>query len=88
MLNLDADRKFDQLTAELKHFIDCVRTGAAPRVSGTAGRDALELAERVLSALREHPWEGTADGPLGPQGTPPPAGFLFPPMQIHRTEAA
>jgi predicted dehydrogenase len=88
VLNLDADRKFDQLTAELKHFVDCVRTGRTPRVSGADGRDALELAERVLLALRQHPWEGTADGPQGPQKTPAPAGWLFPPMQLHRTEAA
>jgi predicted dehydrogenase len=88
VLTLDADRKFDQLTAELKHFIDCVRTGHTPCVSGSDGRDALELAERILAALREHPWEGSADGPHGPQGTPAPAGWLFPPMQIHRTEAA
>jgi predicted dehydrogenase len=88
VLNLDADRKFDQLTAELKHFIDCVRTGGTPRVNGSAGRDALGLAERILAALREHPWEGTASGPQGPQGTPEPAGWLFPPMQIHRTHAA
>jgi len=88
VLNLDADRKFDQLTAELKHFIDCVRTGQTPRVTGGAGRDALELAERILAALRDHPWEGTSDGPHGPQGTPPPAGWLFPPVSILRDEAA
>ncbi|MBP3956231.1 Gfo/Idh/MocA family oxidoreductase [Gemmata sp. G18] len=88
VLNLDADRKFDQLTAELKHFIGCVRTGATPRVTGTDGRDALELAERVLDALRVHPWEGTPAGPHGPGGLPTPAGFLFPPIQLARTEAA
>ena len=27
VLNLDGDRKGDQLTAELQHFVDCVRTG-------------------------------------------------------------
>ena len=27
VLNLDSDRKGDQLTAELKHFVDCVRAG-------------------------------------------------------------
>ena len=88
VLNLDADRKFDQLTAELKHFIDCVRTGRKPRVSGTDGRDALELAERVLGALRAHPWEGSAEGPHGPKTPPQPAGWLFPPIQIARPEAA
>ncbi|QJW96312.1 Gfo/Idh/MocA family protein [Frigoriglobus tundricola] len=87
VLNLDADRKFDQLTAELKHFIYCVRTGHGPRVSGRDGRDALELAERVLAALRAHPWEGSAEGPHGPK-PPRPAGWLFPPIQIARPEAA
>ncbi len=88
VLNLDTDRKFDQLTAELKHFVDCVRTGRKPRVSGTDGRDALELAERVLGALRDHQWEGSAAGPLGPKAPPQPAGWLFPPIQIARPEAA
>lgn len=87
VLNLDGDRKHDQLTAELRHFIDCVRTGKTPRVSGADGRDALELAERVLAALRAHEWEGRADGPHGPQ-PPTPAGWLFPPIQIARPEAA
>jgi predicted dehydrogenase len=90
VLNLDGDRKGDQLTAELRHFLECVRTGSTPRVSGQAGRDALELAERVLAALRAHPWEGetAADGPLGPSGLPTPAGYLFPPVQIARPDAA
>lgn len=88
VLNLDGDRKGDQLTAELKHFLDCVRTGKQPRVSGEDGRDALALAERVLAALRAHPWEGSAEGPLGPGGLPQPAGYLFPPIQIARSDAA
>ena len=88
VLNLDGDRKGDQLTAELKHFVDCVRTGNQPRVTGRAGRDALELAERVLTALRTHQWEGASDGPLGPGSLPTPAGYLFPPVQIARTDAA
>src|SRR5205807_7121265 len=42
VLNLDGDRKGDQLTAELRHFVDCVRSGRKPRVTGEDGRDALE----------------------------------------------
>ncbi len=89
VLNLDADRKRDQLTAELRHFVG-LRADAAstPRVTGEDGRDALELAERVLDALRVHPWEGTPAGPHGPGGVPAPAGFLFPPIQLARNEAA
>jgi predicted dehydrogenase len=88
VLNVDSDRKFDQLTSELRHFINCVRTGERPRVSGSDGRDALELAERVLSALREHAWEGNAAGPHGPMTPPTPAGWLFPPLRVARKEAA
>ena len=87
VLNLDGDRKGDQLTSELKHFVDCVRTGNSPRVTGRDGRDALELAERVLVALRNHQWEGAAGGPLGPGDLPIPAGYLFH-RQIARTDAA
>jgi predicted dehydrogenase len=86
VLNLDGDRKGDQLTAELRHFVDCVRTGRKPRVTGEDGRDALELAERVLAAVRTHQWEGRPDGPIGPGGMPKPAGRLFQPVQ--RSEAA
>ena len=64
-LELDCVREHDQLTAELKHFVDCVRTGRKPRVTGEDGRDALELAERVLESVRTHAWEGSASGPIG-----------------------
>jgi predicted dehydrogenase len=87
VLHLDGDRKHDQLTGELRHFVDCVRTGRQPRVTGEDGRDALELAERVLAALRAHQWEGRPDGPVGPGAMPPPSGWLFPPL-VPRSEAA
>jgi predicted dehydrogenase len=88
VLSLYGDRKGDQLTSELKHFLQCVRTGNRPRVSGRDGRDALELAQRVLTALKNHQWEGSAHGPLGPGGLPMPTGYLFSPAQIARTGAA
>jgi predicted dehydrogenase len=43
VLFLDGDRKNDQLTAELRHFVDCVKTGRRPRVGGEDGRDALAV---------------------------------------------
>jgi predicted dehydrogenase len=70
-------RPTDQLTAELKHFVQCVRTGRTPRVTGEDGRDALALAERVLASVRGHAWEGDPAGPCGPNRMPPPAGRLF-----------
>jgi predicted dehydrogenase len=66
----------DQLTCELREFVQCVRTGQRPRVDGAAGRDALALAERILDSLRMHSWEGT-EGPAGPWQLPMPRGTLF-----------
>jgi predicted dehydrogenase len=86
VLHLDGDRKEDMLTAEITHFLHCVRTGRSPRVSGRDGREALALAERVLEALRLHAWEGRPDGPVGPHQLPPPAGYLFAPAQLARTQ--
>ena len=77
MIELDG-QKHDQLTAELQHFVQCVRTGAAPRVSGADGGEALVLAERILQSLRTHPWEGNAGGLKGPHQLPAPLGALFP----------
>jgi predicted dehydrogenase len=67
----------DQLTCELQEFLHCVRTGARPRASGEDGCNALALAECVLESLRNHAWEGHADGPVGPLHLPLPTGPLF-----------
>ena len=76
---LDLDRnEGDQLTRELQHFVACVQTGRTPRVSGLEGRDAMELATRILSSIHLHPWEGAAEGPTGPLHLPLPRGQLFP----------
>jgi predicted dehydrogenase len=71
----------DQLTCELQDFLHCVRSGERPRASGEEGRDAVALAGRVLESLRNHPWEGRADGPVGPLHLPAPLGSLFQPAQ-------
>jgi predicted dehydrogenase len=77
VLGVDGNRKWDQLTNELRHFVDCVKTGATPRVTGADGRDALAIAERILTAVRNHSWTGDPAGPVGPTNMPPPAGKLF-----------
>jgi hypothetical protein len=87
-LTLDGDRKWDQLTAELRHFVDCVRHHETPRVRGEDGRNALALAERVLHAVHHHKWNGEETGPIGPGNTPMPAGKLFEQLRIYRAEAA
>jgi predicted dehydrogenase len=76
-LEIDCKRPIDQLTAELSHFVQCVRTSAQPRVSGKCGRDALALADRILASVQRHPWSGNFEGPIGPKGMPAPKGRLF-----------
>jgi len=44
----------EPLHAELRAFLNCVRTRKAPVVDGAAGRRALELADRVMAGILEH----------------------------------
>src|ERR1700726_4675654 len=44
----------EPLQAELEAFIEAVGTRREPRTNGTAGRAALELAERVMASIQEH----------------------------------
>ncbi|MEO1200619.1 MAG: Gfo/Idh/MocA family oxidoreductase [Pseudomonadota bacterium] len=45
----------DSLANEITEFLACVRTGGAPTVDGARGRDALDLARRVLDSARDKP---------------------------------
>jgi predicted dehydrogenase len=44
----------EPLHAELRAFLDAVRTRSTPRVDGIAGRRALELADRVMAGILDH----------------------------------
>jgi predicted dehydrogenase len=44
----------EPLRAELRSFLNAVRTRSVPLVDGVAGRQALELADRVMAGIREH----------------------------------
>ncbi|HUL14581.1 MAG TPA: Gfo/Idh/MocA family oxidoreductase [Terriglobales bacterium] len=44
----------EPLRAELEAFLEAVRTRREPRTNGSAGRAALELAERVMRSIQEH----------------------------------
>jgi predicted dehydrogenase len=46
--------RVEPLRAELRAFLECVRTRRAPAVDGAAGRRALELADRVMAGILEH----------------------------------
>ena len=41
----------DALTAEIAEFVECVRTGSAPTVTGSVALEALTVAERILGVL-------------------------------------
>jgi predicted dehydrogenase len=59
----------EPLRAELKSFLNAVRTRTAPRVDGAAGRRALELADRVMAGIREHAARVQWDSPALPRET-------------------
>ena len=63
----------DALQLELDDFVESIRTGRAPRVSGRQARDAVAVAEQILARISSHAWDETPDGPIGPHATPRPA---------------
>jgi predicted dehydrogenase len=67
----------DQLTAELQHFVSCVRSGSVPRVTGADARDAVALAGTILHQIRTHIWDAPASVLRGPHQLPTPHGLLF-----------
>jgi predicted dehydrogenase len=48
--------KGEPLGLELGDFVDAIRHGRAPLVSGADGRRALALATRVADAIEASPW--------------------------------
>lgn len=47
-------KKEEPLMVELRHFVQCVREGKAPMVSGEHGRDALEIALAIRKSMALH----------------------------------
>lgn len=60
METFEQDIQGDPLTAQLTSFTNAVRQGHNPEVDATAGYTAVEAAERVVTAIRNHKWEGLA----------------------------
>jgi len=57
----------EPLRAELRAFVDSVRTRKPPAVDGAAGRRALELADRVMAGILEHAHRVQLDAFAAPQ---------------------
>ncbi len=60
----------DALSLESEDFVGAIRTPRRPRVTGSAGRDAMAVAEQILAQIQVHAWDETADGPVGPLAAP------------------
>jgi predicted dehydrogenase len=72
----------DALALELDDFVDSIRHGRPPRVTGDQGRDAVALAEEILVDIDRHVWDATSDGPVGPHALPRPRIIPAPHFQI------
>lgn len=55
----------DALTAELQEFVDCVRQGSTPTVTGAVALESLTVAERIMGLVVSTPdWQAPADWQL------------------------
>ena len=76
-LDLDGDRKGDQLTAELRHFVE-LRADRPDAAGDRRGRPRRPGTGRAHPGARAAaPVERTVDGPIGPKAMPAPLGKLF-----------
>lgn len=64
---------FDALSLELDDFVESVQTPRTPRVSGEQGRNAVAVADEILSRIQTHAWDDASGGPVGPHATPRPS---------------
>ncbi|MGO9109769.1 MAG: Gfo/Idh/MocA family oxidoreductase [Thermoguttaceae bacterium] len=56
----------DALALELQDFVDSVLSARQPRVTGEAGRDALAVAEQILTSIANHAWDSASQPATGP----------------------
>ncbi len=55
------------LVEEQRDFVESIRTGRSPRVTGEQGSAVIAVAEQVLASIAEHQWdEEVAMPPVGP----------------------
>jgi predicted dehydrogenase len=52
---------------EQREFLAAIRNNTSVTVSGNEGRSALDIAERILTSLAAHRWNGAATGAIGPR---------------------
>ena len=57
-LTMGDDQQADPLTMELTEFLSAVRENRPPTVDADAGVAAVEAAQQVIAAIKQHHWEG------------------------------
>jgi predicted dehydrogenase len=72
------------LADELRDFVDAVRNGTEPRVTGREGRDALAVAEGIVESIRAHRWQVREPMPPAPILRGPHWKRSIPARSIHR----
>lgn len=65
-----APAETNAIAEEHRDFAEAIRAGREVRVTGSAGRDALAVAERVLDSIASHRWDANPAGRRGAQLTP------------------
>ena len=55
---------------EQQDFIESIREGRQPRVSGQQGLETISIAEQILDSIASHRWTSIAAGPSGAMATP------------------
>jgi predicted dehydrogenase len=73
------------LADEQREFIAAIRGERQVRVSGRDGRRALDIAERILTSIAGHRWDGASQGAIGPRFAPAP-GILRGPHWAHTAQ--
>lgn len=62
-MDIPADEA-DQLTAQAKAFVNAIRSGTKPVVTAEQGYAAVDAAERIVSAIQSHAWDGLGASPF------------------------
>jgi predicted dehydrogenase len=62
---LQIDESAEPLRRQAEAFRDCVVSGAAPVVSAEEGLAAVQLAQDIVAAVRQHAWDGPGSSRRG-----------------------
>ncbi len=63
------------ILAEQKNWLECIRNNESPVVTVEQGRQAVEIAQRVIDSIAAHRWSSSdvqSTGPFGVVGNEPP----------------